>query len=143
MMADFRKHVSSFIMDTVHESESEDDKISSASANSFDLEMPIEYQEGSCKVNGEMAPKPKRQRKVRESEFDINADQEINETEFSVKKKSCVKKGGPRSLWTTEMLDDLVDIITNNERYKRKLIFTNCPTASNAEIYKEIVIELR
>ena len=25
--------------------------------------------------------------------------------------------------WTTEMLDDLVDIIANNERYKRKLIF--------------------
>jgi len=71
-------------------------------------------QEDSRKVNtenSEMAPKPKRQRKVRESEFDINADQETNETEFSVKKKSCVKKGGPRSLWTTEMLDDLVDII--------------------------------
>ena len=26
-------------------------------------------------------------------------------------------------LWTAEMLDDLVDIIANNERYKRKLIF--------------------
>ena len=52
----------------------------------------------------------------------MNADQETNETECNVK-KSCVKKGGPRSPWTTEMLDDLVDIIANNERYKRKLIF--------------------
>ena len=100
-MADFRKHVSSFVMDTVHERESEDDNVSSASANSFDSEMPIEYQEGSCNVSSEMAPKPKRQRKVQESEYDINADQENNETEFSVKKKSCLKKGGPRSLWTT------------------------------------------
>ena len=40
-----------------------------------------------------------------------------------MKKKSSVRKGGPRLLWTTEMLDDLVDIIANNERYKRKLIF--------------------
>ena len=26
-------------------------------------------------------------------------------------------------LWTTEMLDDLVDIVANNERYIRKLNF--------------------
>ena len=77
------------------------------------------------------------------SEFDMNVDQEANEAEFSIKRKSCVKKGEPRSLRTTKMLDNLVDIIANHQRYKRKLIFTNCPTASNAEIYKEIVIELR
>ena len=53
----------------------------------------------------------------------MNADQETDETECNVKKKICVKKGGPRSLWTTEMLDDLVDVIANNERYKRKLIY--------------------
>ena len=41
------------------------------------------------------------------------------------------------------MLDDLVDIIVSNERYKRKLIFTNCPTTSNAVVYQEIVKEMQ
>ena len=49
-MADFRKHASSFIIDTSNESESEDDSISSASAKSFDLEMPIENQEGESEL---------------------------------------------------------------------------------------------
>jgi len=63
-------------METFNKSESEDESISSASATSFTLEMPIENQEGeselredSSKVNTEnceMAPKPKRQRKSRE-----------------------------------------------------------------------------
>ena len=107
-MTDFRKHASSLIMETSNESESEDDSISSASSKPFALEMPLENHEGeselqedSSKVNtenSEMAPKPKRQREEQGGEFDMNADQETVETEFSVKKKSCVKKGGPRSL---------------------------------------------
>ena len=69
------KHVSSFKMETVNKSESEDDSISSASAKSFTLEMPIENHEGeselqedSSKVNTEnfeMAPKLKLHRKSR------------------------------------------------------------------------------
>ena len=75
MIAGLRKHTSSFKVEKFDESESEDDSISSASAKSFTLEMPIENQEGeselqedSSKVNtenSEMAPKPKRQRKSR------------------------------------------------------------------------------
>ena len=75
MTAGLWKHASSFKMETFNKSESEDDSISSASAKSFALEMPIENQEGeselqedSSKVNTEncdMAPKPKRQRKSR------------------------------------------------------------------------------
>jgi len=76
MTAGLWKHASSFKMEKFNKSESEDDSISSASAKSFTLEMPIENQEGeselredSSKVNTEnceMAPKPKRQRKSRE-----------------------------------------------------------------------------
>ena len=53
-------HASSFKMETCNKSESEDDSISSTSAKSFTLEMPIENQEGeselqedSSKVNTE------------------------------------------------------------------------------------------
>ena len=75
MIAGLWKHASSFKMETFNKSESEDDSISSASAKSFTLEMPIEnhggeseLQEDSSKVNTEnceMAPKPKLQRKSR------------------------------------------------------------------------------
>ena len=76
MIAGLWKHASSFKMEKFNKSESEDDSISSASAKSFTLEIPIENQEGeselqedSSKVNTEnceMAPKPKRQRKSTE-----------------------------------------------------------------------------
>ena len=52
------------------------------------------------------------------------------------------KKAGPKSLWTTEMLNDLVDIIANDDNLKRKLVFTNTPTTSNAEAYKKVVKEM-
>jgi len=42
MIAGLWKHASSFKMETFNKSESEDDSISSASAKSFTLEMPIE-----------------------------------------------------------------------------------------------------
>ena len=37
----------------------------------------------------------------------------------------------------------MLDIIVSNERYKRKLIFTNCPTTSNTVVYQEIVKEMQ
>jgi len=76
MIAGLWKHASSFKMETLNKSESEDDSISSSSAKSFTLEIPIEnredeseLQEDSSKVNTEnceMAPKPKQQTKSRE-----------------------------------------------------------------------------
>ena len=52
------------------------------------------------------------------------------------------KKAGPKSLWTTEMLNNLVDIIANDDNLKRKLIFTNTRATSNAEAYKTVVKEM-
>ena len=49
------------------------------------------------------------------------------------------KNAGRRSLWTSEHLDDMVDIITNSENFKRKLIFTNNKRATNSEIYKHVL----
>ena len=70
MIAGLRKYAFSFKMETLKESESEDDSISFSSAKSFTLEMPIENQEGSSELqkdsskvnteNSEIAPKPKR-----------------------------------------------------------------------------------
>ena len=51
-------------------------------------------------------------------------------------------KGGPKALLTDNLLNDLVDIISNDERHRRKLIFTNSRTASNAEVYEKVIKEM-
>jgi hypothetical protein len=35
------------------------------------------------------------------------------------------RKPGRKAIWSTNAVNDLVDIITSNESYQRKLIFTN------------------
>ena len=56
------------------------------------------------------------------------------------------KKEGKKQeklLWSQDLQTDLVDIISNNERYRRKLIFTNSKNASNAEVYECVIKELK
>ena len=64
----------------------------------------------------------------------------LQETALPAKKGKG--KSGPKAMWSTELLNDLVDIVVNNESYKRKLIFTNMPKASNAEVYRNIVKDM-
>ena len=52
------------------------------------------------------------------------------------------KKPGRKGTWSTETLDDLVDIICENENHKRKLILTNVPNTKNSEIYSNVIKEL-
>ena len=53
-----------------------------------------------------------------------------------------MKNSGRKSLWDADYIDDMVDIITNNENFKRKLIFTNNKKATNGEVYKLVLKEL-
>ena len=53
------------------------------------------------------------------------------------------KKSGRKSSWLPEDIDDLVDIVINNSYYQRKLIFTNTKCQRNAEIYEEVLKELK
>ena len=45
-------------------------------------------------------------------------------------------------MWSTATLDDLVDIISCDERYQRKLIFTNTKNQNNSMIYGEVLKKL-
>ena len=59
--------------------------------------------------------------------------------------KPIKKRKGKRAIkikWTEDLENNLVDIIGNNEHFKRKLIFTNTKTASNAEYYERIMKEI-
>lgn len=46
-------------------------------------------------------------------------------------------------MWTTDAVNDLVDIIACNERYQRKLIFTNIKNQNSRVIYAEILAKLK
>ena len=67
-------------------------------------------------------------------------DSDFEECDILQPKK---KKSGRKSSWMPEDIDDLVDIVINNAYYQRKLIFTNTKCQRNAEIYEEILIELK
>ena len=58
------------------------------------------------------------------------------------KKKDKKGKPGRKAIWSTATLDDLVNIITCDERYQRKLIFTNSKNQNNSIIYGEVLKKL-
>ena len=62
---------------------------------------------------------------------------------FVKKSKGKKKKSGRKSAWSSEDVDDFIDIVVNNTYYKRKLIFTNTKCQRNGEIYEEILTELK
>lgn len=59
------------------------------------------------------------------------------------KSKGKKKKSGRKSAWSSEDVDDFIDIVVSNTYYKRELIFTNTKCQRNGEIYEEILTELK
>ena len=57
--------------------------------------------------------------------------------------KDGKKKAGRKAIWSDNTLDDFIDIITSNEYYKKKLIFTNSKNQKNGIIDDKVLSELR
>eukprot|EP00794_Sanderia_malayensis_P013280 gene13280-14649_t len=49
------------------------------------------------------------------------------------------RKAGRKANWSEEAVDELVDVVCQNEAYRKRLIFTNNKASKNLEIYKKIV----
>ena len=49
------------------------------------------------------------------------------------------KKTGRKAVWPNEVLEDLVDVIAEDEDFKRKLIFTNVPNSKNSYVYNKVI----
>ena len=58
-------------------------------------------------------------------------------------KKQIKKKPGRMAEWPDTLLNDLVDIIVNNDYFKRKLIFTNSRNQKNTKVYQRVLVKLR
>ena len=81
--------------------------------------------------------------RVVENERDEDQEDDDDDDELlNLKNKKRKKNTGRRSLWDADYIDDMVDIITNNENFKRKLIFTSNKKAANGEVYKLVLKEL-
>ena len=59
-----------------------------------------------------------------------------------VSKKQSNKKGR-KSQWPENTVNDLVDVIIDNEKYKEKLLLTNIKNAKNGKYYEKVIQEVR
>ena len=73
----------------------------------------------------------------------MSGDDDSDFEDYDILQPIKKKKSGRKSSWMPEDIDDLVDIVENNAYYQRKLIFTNTKCQRNAEIYEEILKELK
>ena len=80
-----------------------------------------------------------------EDEDEVENEDDVLQHQPTLKRKSESGKinTGRRSMWTSEHLDDMVDIITNSEQFKRKLIFTNIKTAKNTDVYRLVLQKIK
>ena len=78
-------------------------------------------------------------KKRQSKELPDNAEDSLDSSKVKLKRS---RKGSVKVTWTEDLENDLIDIICSNEHHKRKLIFTNSRTASNAEVYEKVMKEM-
>ena len=60
-----------------------------------------------------------------------------------MKKNNKKRKTGRKSQWPTDIVNDLVDIILEDDKLKEKLLMTNVKNVKNSEYYKLVIEELK
>ena len=74
-------------------------------------------------------------------------DKEFDDVEYGPEvqesKQKSSRRPGRKAQWSNNLLNDLIDIIVNNEYFRRKLIFTNTKNQKNAEVYANVLMELK
>lgn len=60
-----------------------------------------------------------------------------------LKKIPTRRRSGRKAQWSDSLVNDMVDIIINDENYKRKLIFTNVKNQKNGAIYSKVLEEMK
>jgi uncharacterized protein (DUF885 family) len=71
------------------------------------------------------------------------SDEEDEDCKVEEKKGKEKKKPGRKSNWSSETIDDFIDIVVNDDYYKKKLVFTNTKNQKNGEIYEKILSVLK
>lgn len=75
-----------------------------------------------------------------EEEHNTSEDEDNNENIFD--KKQLKKKQGRRKQWPEAQVDDLIDIIIENDKFKEKLLMTNVKNVKNSQYYDQVIQEI-
>ena len=109
-------------------------KIKMSSSSSSSISDDSDTPELSNKVHGD---KEESDYVEDDGEFDIEKVIE------HIKNRNKKKKKGRKSQWSTQLTNDLVDIILSDENLKEKLVFTNVKNAKNGEYYGTVIKEMK
>ena len=72
-------------------------------------------------------------------------DNESCDDESDSKPPSKKPKGkkGRKEKWSNSLVDDMIDIVVNNNYYKKRLIFVNVKNQKNTDIYENVLKDLK
>ena len=70
-------------------------------------------------------------------------EEEEEESNMKANKGKEKKKPGRKSNWSSETIDDFIDIVVNDNYFKKKLVFTNTKNKKNGDIYEKILSILK
>ena len=97
-------------------------------------ESPMELSVESLLVATESSPES-RKTEAGDGEYDNNDEGSVS----TVAKGKRKKKAGRKATWSNTLLNDAVDIIVNNELFRRHLIFRNSKNQRNTEVYSKVL----
>ena len=78
-----------------------------------------------------------------EDDDDEKADDDREESAVAEVVKKWKGKTAKKPRWCLKALNDFIEIVVNNNVYKKKLIFINTKNQSNGSIYEQILKELK
>ena len=104
--------------------------MSGREANEPTLEISVE----SLLVATESSPESKKA-EAGDGEYDNNDEGSIS----TVAKGKRKKKAGRKATWRNTLLNDAVDIIVNDEFFRRHLIFRKSKNQRNTEVYSKVL----
>lgn len=79
------------------------------------------------------------QENARTNHDEIESSSDSSDSSCKTKQKVKTKRRGRKAAWKDCHVDDLVDVILNDENFKKNLIFTNIKKKKNTEAYQRIL----
>ena len=109
-------------------------KTPATNKSSFNMASSDEDVDGSVRVEG-LAILPRE-----ESSSESASSSEAEDALLSnFKPNAKRKRKGRRSTFPDAVIDDMVDVITSNEIYKKKLLYENTKKKANSKYYADIL----
>lgn len=80
---------------------------------------------------------------VGQDDYASEEEDEVEQIEQAIRNKGKKKKVGRRGQWPESFVDDLVDIILEDDKFKEKLLMTNVKNVKNSQYYLKVIEEMK